>query len=146
MDRRTFLQQSSLMIPGLSLVSMLGTLQRKLFAAVSSPESFSLSVVTDRPEKAIVLIQDLLKHVKLPDKNIRYTEYILHGHHMADVAYTRSGQLISVKTKKRYVPNCVRLLPGWTCPDLARTHFWLIFPVTMVCKNRLASAFLKIIN
>ena len=107
MNRRTFLQRSSFIIPGLSVAGMLGTTPRKLFATNTFPESLSLSVVTDRPEKALALIQELLDQVKLPNKNIRYTEYVLHGNHMGDIAYTRSGQLIDFRKDNK--PVCAEL-------------------------------------
>ena len=94
MKRRTFLQRSTLIIPGLSAAGLLGIDPQKLVAGVQPPDSFSLSVVTDRPEKAVALVQELLDKMNMKDKNIRYSEYILHGDHVADIAYTRAGRLI----------------------------------------------------
>ena len=119
MDRRTFLQRSSLILPGLSLAGMLGTTPRKLSASETIPMSFSLSVVTDRPEQALVLIQDLLNEVKLADKTIRYTEYVLHGTHVADIAYTRSGQLVDYRKDNSTVSAELRAIAARL--DLPRT-------------------------
>jgi hypothetical protein len=107
MDRRTFLQKASFILPGLSVTGMLGVTARKTHAAVISPNSLSLSVVTDMPDKALPLIQKLLDQSELPHKNIHYTEYVLHGSHLADIAYTRSGQLIDFR--KTNQPFCVEL-------------------------------------
>jgi hypothetical protein len=128
MDRRTFLRQSSLMIPGISMAGMLGVTPGKSLAASAFSKSFSLSVVTDQPDKALVMVQELLKQIELPDKNIRYTEYILHGDHVADIAYTRSGQLINfykdnepVCTELRKIAS--RLDMPHSCENPLMAHF-----------------------
>ena len=110
MNRRTFLQRSSLIIPGMTVAGMLGAIPRKLVANNALPKSFSLSVVTDQPEKALALIQELLDQVKLPTKNMRYTEYVLHGDHVADIAYTRSGQLIDFRRENEFVCSELRTI------------------------------------
>jgi len=94
MDRRSFIRQSALIFPGLTATGVLGTTTRKLFAENSAAQPFSLSVVTDRPQRVLPFIQRLLEHVDLPEKNIRYTEYSLHGNHISDIVYARSGMLI----------------------------------------------------
>ena len=128
MNRRTFLQQSSLMIPGLSLAGLLAATPRKSFAASAFSESFSLSVVTDRPDKMLVMIQELLKQINLPDNNIRYTEYILHGNHVADMAYTRSGQLIDFYKNNKPVCTEMRKIAAkldmpHSCENPLMAHF-----------------------
>ena len=97
MNRRLFLQKSTFFIPGLTVAGILGANPRKLLADSASPNSFSLSVVTDQSDKALVMLQDLLGKMKLRGKNIRYTEYILHGTHVADIAYTKTGKLIDYR-------------------------------------------------
>ena len=128
MDRRTFLHRSSLMIPGITLAGMLGVTPWNLVAASAIPKSFSLSVVTDQPEKALVMIQELLKKIKLPDKNIRYTEYMLHGNHIADIAFTRSGQLIDFRADNEKICSDLRNIAArldmpHSCENPLMAHF-----------------------
>jgi len=93
MNRRSFLQKSSLILPGLGVSTLLG-IPGKLRAAQVNQESFSLSVVTDQPDKAISMIQVLLNRKYPGYKNINYSEYVLHGTHVADIVYIQDGQLI----------------------------------------------------
>lgn len=128
MNRRTFLQNSSLIIPGISVAGMLGATPGKLFADSSNLQSFSLSIVSDQPDKANVMIQELLNRVKLPHKNIHYTEYILHGNHIADIAYTRSGQLINFHHQDGPVSNTLRKISARlnlprSCENPVLAHF-----------------------
>jgi hypothetical protein len=98
MDRRSFIKQSSFIIPGLTAAAVFGTTTRKLFAENTGASPFSLSVVTDRPQEILPLIQRLLEHSDLPETNIRYTEYILHGNHISDIVYARSGVLMDYRS------------------------------------------------
>lgn len=94
MNRRAFLQKSSLIMPGLGVAGILGSMPRKLFAEPVKMGSLSLSIVSDQPDKAVAMVQQLLNRSKLAQRHIHYTEYVLHGNHMADIAFTHSGQLI----------------------------------------------------
>lgn len=105
MDRRTFFQHSTSFIYGLTASGLIGT-SGKLFAE-SSSQSFTLSVVTDHPDKALLQLQTLLNRSKLTNKHIHYTEYILHGNHISDIAYTRAGRLINFRKENQ--PLCAEL-------------------------------------
>jgi hypothetical protein len=128
MDRRTFLQRSSLILPGLSAAGLLGTAPSKLIAANALPASISLAVVTDQPDKTLALVQELLKQVELPEKNIRYTEYVLSGNHVADIAYTRSGRLIDFRKDNQPLSAQLRTIAARLdlphhCENPLLTHF-----------------------
>ena len=99
MDRRTFFKNSSLFISGLSASGMIGS-TGKLFAENSS-QSFTLSVITDHPDKAISYLQALLNQSKFSNKHIHYTEYVLHGNHISDIAYSRSGRLVDYRKESQ---------------------------------------------
>ena len=128
MDRRTFLQRSALVIPGVTVAGILGATPRKLFAGTTLPKSFSLSIVSDKPEKAVAMIQQLLEQANLPNKNIRYTEYILHGSHVADIAYTQSGELIDFRKDNQPISSQLREIAASlnlprTCENPVLAHF-----------------------
>lgn len=94
MNRRLFLQKSTLFIPGLTLSGIMGFNPRKIIASTTMSNSFSLSIMSDQPERALTLIQEHLTKTNLHGNNINYSEYILHGSHMADIALTHSGKLV----------------------------------------------------
>ena len=108
MNRRTFLQKSSLIIPGLGAGALWAGLPGKLMAEEAKQASFSLSVVTDQPDKAIVMIQHLLSRIHQGQKNINYSEYVLHGTHVADIVYTQAGQLVDFYRKAGPVNAALR--------------------------------------
>jgi hypothetical protein len=93
MNRRSFLQKS-LIIPGLGAGVLLGGAPRRLFAGTSATAPFSLSIVSDKPQQAITMIQEWLSRNYPGQKNINYSEYILNGSHVADIVFTRSGRLV----------------------------------------------------
>ena len=128
MDRRSFLKQSSLIVPGLTAAGLAGTTTRKLFANNPVTRPFSLSVVTDRPLSVLPLVQKLLERVDLPDKNIRYTEFTLPGSHISDIVYTRSGMLIDYRNGNDPVLTGIRdiaklLDMPYTCDEPLLAHF-----------------------
>jgi len=117
MDRRTFLKQSSFIIPGLSAAGIIGS-SGKLFADNLS-RSFTLSVVTDHPDKVLPQLQALLSRTKLSQKHIYYSEYILHGSHISDIAFTRDGRLIDFRKENQ--PLCSDLRGLASKLDLPRS-------------------------
>jgi len=128
MKRRTFLQRSTLFVPALSAAGLLGTAPQKLFAGVKFPESFSLSVVTGQPEKAIALVQELLDKMNIKGKNIRYNEYVLHGNHVEDIAYTRAGRLIDFRKAQDSLSDGLRTIAARldlprACENPLLSHF-----------------------
>ncbi|MCB0281548.1 MAG: NusG domain II-containing protein [Calditrichaeota bacterium] len=128
MNRRLFLQQSSLLVPGLAVAGLFGSNPRRLFADTSTVQAFSLSIVTDQSDKALPMIQDLLAKMKLNGKNIRYSEYTLHGNHVADIAYTQNGQLIDYRVTDGPLANGLRKIAGnldlpRDCKNPVLSHF-----------------------
>ena len=96
------------MIPGLGAGALLAASPGRLFAEQAGRGSFSLSVVTDQPDKAISLVQKFLKGMLKAQGNINYSEYILHGSHIADIVYTQSGQLVDFYRNKGSVNDALR--------------------------------------
>jgi hypothetical protein len=117
MDRRKFFQHSSYLFTGLTAFGIFGT-SRKIFAKNLS-RSFTISIVTDHPDKALTAIQTLLNKNKFRQQPIHYTEYMLHGKHISDIAYTNAGRLIDFRIEDQ--PLCVELRKIATGLELPRS-------------------------
>ena len=73
-------------------------------------------------------MQELFNQVKLQSKNIRYTDYQLQGKHIADIAFTRSGQLIDFRKKDGRLATKLRKIADQldfprVCYDPLLIHF-----------------------
>jgi len=93
MNRREFLQKSTLFLSG-ALIAGSGIFNKKAFADIAANTTFSLDVVTDKPELAIQKIDPLIRSSYLTNHRIDFTQYQLSGNHTGDIAFVKTGQLI----------------------------------------------------
>lgn len=94
MKRREFLKYSSLIVPATAVIGTINPFTKKIFAAEKNNDSFSLSVITDQPSKTIHLLEQAIKKSKYGKNELQFTEYLLRGRHIGDIAYIRSQSLI----------------------------------------------------
>jgi hypothetical protein len=94
MKRRDFLKYSSLVLPATAAMGLINPFTKKVFAGVKKNESFSLSVITDKPSRTIHTIEQVIKNSEYGKNALQFTEYQLQGRHVGDIAYTKSQTLI----------------------------------------------------
>jgi hypothetical protein len=97
MKRREFLKYSSLFLPATAVMGVINPFTNKIFAAVQSGSSFSLSIITDQPSRTIHLVEQAIKNSKYRRNTLQFTEYKLSGSHVGDIAYIRSQKLIDYR-------------------------------------------------
>jgi hypothetical protein len=100
MNRRDFLKYSSLILPVTAAIGMIGPLTKKVFAEGKNGGSFSLSVITDQPSRTIHTIEQAIKNSEYGKSSLQFTEYLLKGRHVGDIAYTKSQALIDYRRGK----------------------------------------------
>lgn len=94
MKRREFLKYSSLILPATAAMGVINPLTKKVIAAVKPAGSFSLSVISDQPSKTIHIIEQAIKNSEYGRKTLQFSEYLLKGRHVGDIAYIKSRKLI----------------------------------------------------
>jgi hypothetical protein len=94
MKRRDFLKYSSLILPATAAMGLVNPFTSKIFAAIKSDGSFSLSVVTDKPSKTIHTIEQAIKNSEYGKSTLQFTEYSLNGRFVGDIAYVKSQELV----------------------------------------------------
>jgi len=99
MKRRDFLKYSSLILPATAAMGMIGPFANKVFAAVQNGDSFSLSVITDQPSRTIHTIEQAIKNSEYGKSTLEFTEYLLKGRHVGDIAYVKSQTLIDYRKR-----------------------------------------------
>jgi hypothetical protein len=94
MKRREFLKYGSLMLPAAAAMGVINPFSKKVFAAVKPADSFSLSVITDKPSRTIHIIEQAIKNSDFGNRTLQFSEYSLKGRHVGDIAYIKSQKLI----------------------------------------------------
>lgn len=97
MNRRNFLKYSSLILPVTAAMGMIGPFAKKVFPASKNGGSFSLSVITDQPSRTIHTIEQAIKNSEYGKSTLHFTEYLLKGRHIGDIAYVKSQSLIDYR-------------------------------------------------
>ena len=100
MKRREFLKYSSLILPATASIGMIGSFANKVFAAGKINGSFSLSVITDQPSGTIHTIEQAIKNSEYEKSTLQFTEYLLNGRHLGDIAYVKSQTLVDYRKGK----------------------------------------------
>jgi hypothetical protein len=99
MKRREFLKYSSLVLPATAALGMINPFAKKVFAAIKKNSSFSLSVITDQPSRTIHTIEQAIKNSEYGKDTLQFTEYLLKGRHIGDIAYIKAQTLIDYHKK-----------------------------------------------
>ena len=94
MKRRDFLKYSSLIFPATAAMGMIGPFTNKVFAASNNSGPFSLSIITDEPSRTIHTIEQAIKNSEYGKSTLQFTEYLLKGRHIGDIAYIKSQTLV----------------------------------------------------
>ena len=97
MNRRNFLKYSSLILPATAAMGMIGPFAKKVFASDRNSSTFSLSVITDQPSRTIHTIEQAIKNSEYGKSTLQFTEYLLKGRHMGDIAYVKSQSLVDYR-------------------------------------------------
>ncbi|MCZ6821208.1 MAG: NusG domain II-containing protein [Calditrichaeota bacterium] len=98
MDRRTFLRQMAAVAAGATLTRPFGA--ARALANVREIEDFSLSIITDEPDKTMAAVENLLQYSGLKPGNLRFDEVILPGVHMADIVLLSHNRLVNYKAQE----------------------------------------------
>ena len=99
MKRREFLKYSSLILSATAAIGMINPFTKKVFAAAKNSDSFSLSVITNQPSKTIHLMEQAIKNSEFANKTLQFSEYLLKGRHVGDIAYIKYQTLIDYHKK-----------------------------------------------
>lgn len=97
MKRRDFIKYSSLILPATAAMGMIGPFTKKVFAAEKNSSSFSLSVITDQPSRTIHSIEQAIKNSEYGKSSLQFSEYLLSGRHIGDIAYIKSQTLVDYR-------------------------------------------------
>jgi hypothetical protein len=97
MKRRDFLKYSSLILPATAAMGVIGPFTNRVFAAVKKSGSFSLSVITDQSSRTIHSIEQAIKNSEYGKSTLLFTEYLLKGRHIGDIAYVKSQTLVNYR-------------------------------------------------
>jgi hypothetical protein len=100
MNRRNFLKYSSLVLPATAAMGMINPFTNKIFAAGKSNNSFSISVITNKPSQTIHAIEQAIKNSELGKSTLQFSEYKLSGSYVGDIAYIKSQQIIDYHKEK----------------------------------------------
>ncbi len=90
MKRRDFLKHLSILA---TTAVAPATLLRARAAAAAAAE-FQLSLLTDRPDEALQMVEEFFQRNQLPFSHLKFTEYTMVGEHVADIALIRNGRLV----------------------------------------------------
>lgn len=97
MDRRNFLKQCALIASGFSVSKGVALWPNSLFAKQIYLENFSLALITNKHDKAILKVEGLIKNLNLKNKNIKFSEYSMAGNHVGDIVLIRDNNLINFR-------------------------------------------------
>lgn len=97
MDRRNFLKKSALLFPGIMAVKMGTSLASRLIASPTAAPQFSLNLVTDKPEKALKLLDQAFRNSEFSGVKLSFHEYQLPGKHLSDIAYVNGQELVNFR-------------------------------------------------
>jgi len=100
MKRRDFIKYSSLILPATAAIGMMGPFTKKVFASEKKNGSFSLSVITDQPSRTIHTIEQAIKNSEYGKNTLQFSEYLLNGRHIGDIAYIKSQTLVDYRKGK----------------------------------------------
>ncbi len=96
MQRRTFLQQSTLALFGLATTG-----RHRTVNALNAP-SETWSIVTDQPDEAIASMHRMIRRL-YPEAVVRFEEHPLVGRHMGDVVLVSGKGLVDYRTAHSHV-------------------------------------------
>ena len=94
MNRRNFLKYSSLILPATAAMGMINPFTNKVFAGTRNNNSFSISVITNKPSQTIHLIEQAIKNSEFGKSTLQFSEYKLKGSYVGDIAFTKLQQLV----------------------------------------------------
>jgi hypothetical protein len=97
MKRRDFIKYSTLILPATAAMGMIDPMTKKVFAAQKSRSSFSLSVITDQPSRTIHTIEQAIKNSEYGKNTLQFSEYLLNGRHIGDIAYIKTQTLVDYR-------------------------------------------------
>jgi hypothetical protein len=96
MNRRNFLKSFSLSSLGLAAAPELTIWAERAVA----PEDFSLNLITDDSERAILLLESLLARFLSAYKNLKYSERVLTGSHRADLLLIKNRRVLDYRNSE----------------------------------------------
>ncbi len=96
MYRRSFLKRSLATFSGVVFSSTTGLFLPGVLAH-PAPDGFTLSVLTDQPERSIDLASRFLEQARLGHRSITYKSSLLPGRHVGDVVFLLGPTLIDFR-------------------------------------------------
>ncbi|MFQ5824686.1 MAG: NusG domain II-containing protein [bacterium] len=97
MDRRNFIKQCTLIVSGFTVSKGVTLLPNSLFAKDIALSNFSLNLITNNPDKAVLKVEDLIKNSNLKHKNVKFMDYTISGNHIGDIVLIRDNNLIDFR-------------------------------------------------
>lgn len=90
MNRRDFIKASSMIVAGGSLIP---ASLKSASGKSDFEENFSLEVITDKADKASLLLESFAKYGNLGNSGIKFAEYPVGGDVIGDLVLVKSGRL-----------------------------------------------------
>lgn len=96
MDRRSFLTKGWI-LSGVTLGGVAGLFPRGNWASRGLNGDFSIDVVTDHPDRAIRLIEQIIHETSPGARTVKFSEHRLPGGHVGDIAFVRNRHLVDFR-------------------------------------------------
>lgn len=113
MKRRDFFKKSSFAISAAALSGISGIgFSRPAAQPVNDTQTFSLEIITDKPDEAIKISEEFLKNYYKDNKIIKFSEYHITGNSFGDIVFVRDGKLMNFKEGSEDINKDIRLIAG----------------------------------
>ena len=127
MDRRTFIKQCAFATSAFAIPGSSGFLS-KVACASALPETFSLSLISDNPEKAVGALEMFVKDSALKSPTIKVSETPLTGTQNADLVFVKNNHLINFRSRRDEMSNyLLQLTREFSLPKIVQNPVLIRF-------------------
>lgn len=111
MNRRNFLKANLIAASALAISGAAGSILNKLAAkTIRSTQSFSLEIITDKPDEAIKLSQTFFSENSFNSGIIKFSEYPAEGEMHGDIVFVNNGKLVNYKNMQGSLNSDIKTL------------------------------------
>jgi len=98
MDRRNFFKVGSMAIAAAALTKFTGNSFGKVLANSASSRTFSLELITDNEDRAVMLAEGFINTQDTGNSVVKFSDYKLDTPEKGDLVYVKNGKLINYKS------------------------------------------------
>lgn len=97
MNRRNFLKAGTFFLSATALTKISGFGHSQLFKLDSNIKDFSIELITGDSDKAVLLIENLIKENLVNMRIVKYSEFEIEGKQKGDIVFFNNGKLVNYK-------------------------------------------------